>query len=169
MAEPGPVILADPAATEASGGRFAAALLFLQPASLTIFLEGELGAGKTTFARGFLAGLGHQGRVPSPTYTLIEPYVLSGYRVCHIDLYRLRKPRELEDLGLIDELSGRAVALIEWPDHGAGYLPSADLSLRFEILPAGRAIIARSLSGTGRDLLARVAGSEPGPLGPAAA
>lgn len=156
MAESGPVTLEGPAATEDCGRRFALAVLAARPPSLMIFLEGDLGAGKTTFARGFLAGLGHQGRVPSPTYTLVEPYVLCGYRVYHIDLYRIRDPAELDDLGLADLLAEGAVALIEWPDHGAGHVPQADIRLRLEPVPGGRALTARDLTGTGRDVLGRV-------------
>lgn len=163
MAESAPLILESPAETEACGRRFALAVLAARPPSLMIFLEGDLGAGKTTFARGFLAGLGHQGRVPSPTYTLVEPYVLCGYRVYHIDLYRIRDPAELADLGLAELLSDGAVALVEWPDHGSGHLPTADVNLRLELAPAGRALTGRSLSATGRNLLAHVDQQGPAP------
>lgn len=156
MAESAPLILEDPAATDACGRRIALAVLAARPPSLMVFLEGDLGAGKTTFARGFLAGLGHQGRVPSPTYTLVEPYVLCGYRVYHIDLYRIRDPAELDDLGLSELLSEGALALIEWPDHGTGHVPPADVRLRLDLAPAGRALTAHGLSARGCELLDRV-------------
>jgi tRNA threonylcarbamoyladenosine biosynthesis protein TsaE len=105
-----------------------------------VYLEGELGAGKTTLARGFLHGMGHQGQVPSPTYTLIEPYDLVEYMVYHIDLYRIRSAEELDDLGLADELGTGSIALIEWPDHGARHLPPADLAVQLVILPSGRGV-----------------------------
>ncbi len=110
----------------------ARALAQAAPATGLLFLEGGLGAGKTTFARAFLRALGVQGTVRSPTYTLIEPYDLtaaySGRRVLHLDLYRLSAPEELDDLGLRDEFE-QALMLIEWPQRGAGELPVPDLTL----------------------------------------
>ncbi len=150
MAEPRPLILADPAATAACGQQLAVALLAVRPAQFMIFLEGELGAGKTTLVRGFLEALGHRGRVPSPTYTLIEPYTLSGYSVYHVDLYRIREVRELDDLGLAEQFIEGAVALIEWPDHGQGHLPPADLNLHLEWVAAGRALTSSAASESGR-------------------
>jgi tRNA threonylcarbamoyladenosine biosynthesis protein TsaE len=110
----------------------AQALAQAAPATGLLFLEGGLGAGKTTFVRAFLRALGVQGTVRSPTYTLIEPYDLSaefsGRRVLHLDLYRLSAPDELDDLGLRDEFE-QALILIEWPQRGAGELPVPDLIL----------------------------------------
>ena len=156
MAESGSLILTDSQATRAQGQRLAGALQVSRPSQLVIYLEGNLGAGKTTLARGFLEGLGHHGRVPSPTYTLIEPYALSGYRVYHIDLYRVRDARELEDLGLAEQLTTGAVALIEWPDQGAGHLPPPDVRVRLEIVPAGRALTYEGVTDRGVDLLRHV-------------
>ncbi|MEA3638594.1 MAG: tRNA (adenosine(37)-N6)-threonylcarbamoyltransferase complex ATPase subunit type 1 TsaE [Lamprobacter sp.] len=107
-----------------------AALLRAYPG--IVYLRGDLGAGKTTLVRGLLRGLGYQGAVRSPTYTLIEPYEAVDPPVVHLDLYRLADPEELDYLGLRDLLERSALILIEWPERGAGALPPADLELLIE-------------------------------------
>lgn len=109
----------------------AAALADTAPLTGLVFLQGGLGAGKTTFSRAFLRQMGVTGPVRSPTYTLIEPYDLYARRVLHLDLYRLAVPEELDDLGLRDEFD-QALLLIEWPERGAGELPAADLLIQLE-------------------------------------
>ncbi len=126
---------------EAMGGLLASYC----PASCVIYLQGDLGAGKTTLVRGFLRGLDYQGNVKSPTYTLLEPYELQSRACYHFDLYRLADPDELEFLGVQDLLDREAILLVEWPERGAGYLPQADLVI--DLKHAGK---ARKLSITGR-------------------
>jgi len=114
---------------------FAAGIAACLPASLTVFLQGPLGAGKTTFVRGLLRALGHRGPVRSPTYTLVEPYEVGARQVYHFDLYRLTDPEELEYLGLRDYFQGDAIRLLEWPEQGGALLGRPDLVLA--IRPTG--------------------------------
>lgn len=124
--------LADAVATERAG----AALAGMEGLCI-VYLEGDLGAGKTTWARGLLQALGHAGNVRSPTYTLVEPYDLQGRRVLHFDLYRLSDPEELEYLGVREVFGDQALWLVEWPERGAGWLPEPDLRVRLELCESG--------------------------------
>jgi len=108
------------------------------PRGFIIYLQGDLGAGKTTLVRGFMRGLGYDGSVKSPTYTLMEPYRIGEASYCHIDLYRLADAGELEYLGLRDLLDEGATLLVEWPERGQGELPLPDLLIRIEHLQQGR-------------------------------
>lgn len=105
-----------------------------------VFLRGELGSGKSTFARGALRALGVQGPIKSPSYTLLETYELPGITAVHLDLYRLLDPEELEHLGLADYHRPGFLWLVEWPERGAGRLPDADLQLQFSMGPEGHRI-----------------------------
>ena len=105
---------------------------------LVIWLEGDLGAGKTTFARGLIQALGYQGRVKSPTYGLLEQYQANTVNILHMDLYRIAEPGELEFLGLADLLNNQSILLIEWPDKGGNWIPEADFVFKFGYAPEGR-------------------------------
>lgn len=103
---------------------------------LTVGLRGELGAGKTTWVRALLAGLGYAARVPSPTYTLLEHYEVADVVVVHVDLYRIQTPDELEFLGLRDWLAlPNHWLFVEWPDRAPAWVESCDLVLELGIAP----------------------------------
>jgi len=154
----GPVLelqLADEAATVALGERLGRACLD----GAVVYLEGDLGAGKTTLCRGVLRAFGHAGAVKSPTYTLVEPYELGGRRVFHFDLYRLADPEELEYMGIRDYFEPGNLSLIEWPARGAGLLPGPDIVVVFQAVNDGRRVVVRAESGRGALIIAGL-GSE---------
>ena len=125
----------------------------------TLYLQGDLGTGKTTLVRGILRGLGHIGPVRSPTYTLIEPYELGAMCLCHLDLYRLGDPEELEYLGLRDLLDGRSLLLVEWPERGRGVLSSPDLVVHIEHAGEARSLDLAAHGLCGRVLEAHLRGA----------
>ena len=105
-----------------------------------IFLEGELGAGKTTVSRGILRGFGYRGIVASPSHTLLELYELTPHRVVHLDLYRITASKDLEGIGFRDYLDGQTICLIEWPENGVGFLPRPTLRITLEYAGVGRTV-----------------------------
>lgn len=125
--------LPDEAATIALGQTLAP----LVEGSMVIYLEGDLGAGKTTLVRALLRALGHQGPVKSPTYTLVEVYKLSSLYLYHFDFYRFNDPEEFVDAGLDDYFRQGAACLVEWPDKAGAYVPAADLRLVFRFRADG--------------------------------
>jgi tRNA threonylcarbamoyladenosine biosynthesis protein TsaE len=131
--------------TAALGAAIAAALG--DRAGAVVFLQGPLGAGKTTVARGLLRALGVRGAIRSPTYTLLEPYELPGRMLVHLDLYRLDDARELEPLGLRDYPPERCWWLIEWPERAAGRLPPAALTVALAHDGQGRQAVLDGPSG----------------------
>ena len=128
------VFLPDEAATVAFGARLAG----LGLTSELVFLHGDLGAGKTTLARGYLRALGHRGTVKSPTYTLLESYELDAVRVYHFDFYRIADPRELGYIGIDDLMGEPAVKLVEWPANAGDRLPKAELEVWLGVQGTGR-------------------------------
>jgi tRNA threonylcarbamoyladenosine biosynthesis protein TsaE len=125
---------------------FGAALWEILPAKSLVFLNGELGAGKTALVRGVLRAAGYSGAVKSPTFTLVEEYEISGRKILHFDLYRLADPEELEWIGIRDYMAQTSLCFIEWPTLGHGFLPKPDLEITLTI--QGRERIATVLSPT---------------------
>ncbi len=155
MCESSPLKLHAPDVTSmrAIGAALASALA-RTTGPITIALEGELGAGKTTLVGAILKAFGFAGHARSPTYTLVEPYELADRAIYHLDLYRLTDPYEMEPLGLRDLQGPSAIFLIEWPDRAAGMLPPLDLTIEIGYADeAGRDIGVSAHSERGRTLL----------------
>ncbi len=126
-------------------------------ASFIMLLQGDLGVGKTTFARGFVHASGFDGVVKSPTYTLVEPYPINNNRMCyHFDLYRLADPEELEFTGARDYFNDTDVCLIEWPEKAQGFLPPADWCCEFKHHDQGRDLFISALTDKGKELMLQV-------------
>jgi tRNA threonylcarbamoyladenosine biosynthesis protein TsaE len=135
---------------------FGSSLALACPSAAVIFLQGNLGAGKTTLSRGFLRGFGYAGKVKSPTYTIVEPYDIEGQKVYHFDFYRLNDPEELEFIGIQDYFAEGAICLIEWPDNGSPLLPPADLSCYIDTHEEGREIRIEAHTAQGNAILKRL-------------
>ena len=118
-----------------------------------IYLKGELGTGKTTLVRGVLNRLGHAGNVKSPTYTIVEPYLIDSHVIYHFDLYRLDDPEELESLGIRDYCDGQSICFFEWPEKGGNLLPNADINLELTYLENTREVEFTSKSDVGKTIL----------------
>lgn len=143
------LILENEAATVGMGSVLAS----LVKQGAVIFLHGDLGAGKTTLTRGIVQGLGHTGKVKSPTYTLVEPYELANCSVYHFDLYRLGDPEELEYMGIRDYFTPTAICVIEWPKKGHGFIPTPDLNITMQYQGEQRQISIEAESERGTAIL----------------
>jgi len=141
--------LPDEAATLALG----AALASQVSSGMVVYLEGDLGSGKTTLVRGWLRALGETGPVRSPTYTLVEPHVVSGVNFYHIDLYRINQPEEVWDAGLDECFSGDALCWVEWPDKGGSFVPPPDLRIRLTVRGLARQAVVEATSERGMPCL----------------
>lgn len=137
-------------------GRVLAALVSESSHGLVVFLEGDLGMGKTTLSRGIMRGLGHQGAVKSPTYTIVEPYEHLTPPAYHFDLYRLGDAEELEYMGIRDYFQGPNLCVIEWPERGQGILPEPDLLVRLGKSGDGRIAQVSAPTIRGSGLLAQL-------------
>ncbi len=145
--------LPDEAATVALAFKIASALP-ADTAGWIVLLEGELGAGKSTLARGMLKRLGYGGLVPSPTYTLVEPYDVHGRIIYHVDLYRIADPEELQYLGSADWADG--LLLLEWPERAGHRLDAADLKVHLDYSGSGRRATVTAYTGRGATVVSRV-------------
>jgi tRNA threonylcarbamoyladenosine biosynthesis protein TsaE len=145
--------LPDEAATLALGALLGAHLPPTLKPAVVVYLEGDLGAGKTTLVRGLLRKVGAGETAKSPTYTLVEPYVISGLNLYHFDFYRFSVPEEFLDAGLDEYFSDSGLCLVEWPDQAQPYLPAADLRVRLSHDGSGRRASIEADSERGRQWL----------------
>ncbi len=145
------ILLNDEAATQQMGRALAPCL----SPGMTIHLHGDLGAGKTTLVRAMFNGLGYTGKVKSPTYTLVEPYVISDLYLYHFDFYRFNTPQEWIEAGLRDHFNAHSVCLVEWPEKAGDLLPPPDVKIHLHILPIGRRAEISALSPQGEACLGR--------------
>ena len=145
--------LEDAEATALLGRSLAGAFPGAAERAAGLYLEGDLGAGKTTCVRGLLGALGVSGLIRSPTYTLVETYRAGALLCVHVDLYRLTGAADVDDLGLRDYLAPGTLLLVEWPQRGAAALPSADLELDLGFAEHGRRARLRAASELGRQWL----------------
>jgi len=141
---------------EADTLTFGAALAAGLEPGLVIYLSGELGTGKTTFARGLLRGLGYDGRVKSPSFTLVEPYELSRLYLYHFDFYRFADPQELGEAGFREHFNPTSVCLVEWPENAAGVVPAADIRITLQVTGSGRQLEIDADTEAGRRCLEKL-------------
>jgi tRNA threonylcarbamoyladenosine biosynthesis protein TsaE len=142
--------------TEADTVRFGAELAAIVHAGMVFYLRGELGAGKTTLARGLLQALGVKERVKSPTFTLVEPYNISSLYLYHFDFYRLRSYDEWIDAGFRDYFNSESFCLVEWPEKAGPELPGADLTADLAIAGGGRTVTLSANTEAGEHCLKRL-------------
>lgn len=148
--------LVAPALDEEAMTALAAALAGVLQAPLVVYLQGDLGSGKTTFTRALIQALGYPGQVKSPTYGLLEHYATDRFQVLHLDLYRIENPGEMEFLGIEDLIDERTVLVIEWPERGVGVLPGADLVIQFDHQGARRKLQLEARTNFAGPLLAEI-------------
>lgn len=144
------IYLEDPQATTEIGFALGKAIADQR---LVVYLRGDLGAGKTALCQAIIKAYGYDGRVKSPTYTLLEPYELPNALIYHFDLYRLAEPEELEFIGIRDLDSDNALFLVEWPDKGVGFLPEPDLELNMTVQSPGRMLYIQGISDDGKKIV----------------
>jgi len=153
--------------TESDTEALGAALASVLHPGLKIWLQGNLGMGKTTLTRGVLRALGHEGKVKSPTYTLIEPYVVSRLDLYHFDFYRFNSPEEYLDAGLDEYFADQGVCIVEWPDKAMPYLPPPDIEIQLETQDTGRFVEIDGTTDAGRtcviELVKALRGADPAP------
>lgn len=149
-------ILKDESSVLALAKKLVIALQTKKISSLVIFLKGDLGAGKTTFTRGFLNGLAFNGTVKSPTYTLVEPYDIKGQPLYHMDLYRLQDESALEEMGMSEYFQEDAYFLIEWPLENSRILPKPDWVISFQMMTEGRKLNIQAMSEKGNVALQNI-------------
>ena len=121
-----------------------------------VYLDGNLGMGKTTLVRGILRGLGYIGPVKSPTYTIVEPYELERIDVFHFDLYRISDAEELEYMGIRDYFKDGALCLVEWAEMGKGVLPQPDLVVHLDLVRHGRSVSIEPKTSYGVEAVAEI-------------
>ena len=143
-------------ATEADTLVLGAALAVGLRSGMIVYLKGELGAGKTTLARGILCALGVTDRVKSPTYTLVEPYIISRLYLYHFDFYRLKRPDEWIDAGFREYFNSDAVCLVEWPEKAGEELPAADVTIELTVDGDGRNVTLKADTEAGTNCLRRL-------------
>lgn len=150
-------------ANEAGMIGFGASIAPLLGPGVVLYLYGELGSGKTTLCRGILQAYGHTGAVKSPTYTLVEPYLIANREVYHFDLYRLGDAEELEFMGIRDYFDGSGLVLVEWPDRGRGILPPGDIIINIVVEGTARALTISPGSNRGAMIIDKLSvDGEPG-------
>lgn len=147
------MLLGDASALRAQAETLAHLVIRSEIKKMAIFLSGELGVGKTTFAQGFLKGMGVQGNVKSPTYTLVEPYQIEELSLYHMDWYRLREEAALVQMGMTEYFQEEAIILLEWPITDCAWLPVPDLGITISIHPSGRSLSVKANTQQGKALM----------------
>jgi len=137
-------------ATEPDTLALGAALAPGMRAGMVVYLRGDLGSGKTTLARGLLHALGVAGRIKSPTFTLVEPYIVSSLYLYHFDFYRFKRSSEWVDSGFRDYFNQESLCIVEWPEKAGGQLPAPDVTIQMSVEDNGRAVTLNAGSEQGR-------------------